>query len=104
MPVCPNYAARPQAGNAFLPPEGAETARLTVTLGEDYGDPVDYGIEGQKEDGLFFIQLRSKQSGGESLQEYSIFQNLLFHREDLDACPWTLAFFDKGGRLLAAVS
>ena len=91
---------------AFLaidPPKGTEAARLTITLGEDYGDPVDYVIEGQKEDGLFFFQLREKQTGGSdsSLREYSVFMDLLYHREDLDACPWTLEFFDGEGRFLA---
>ena len=92
---------------AFLavdPPEGAETARLTITLGEGFGDPVAYEMEGQKEDGLFFFQLRSKQSGSESLQEYSVFQNLLFDCEDLDASLWTLECFDGEGRLLETVT
>ena len=92
---------------AFLavdPPEGAETARLTITLGEGFGDPVAYEMEGQKENGLFFFQLRSKQSGSESLQEYSAFQNLLFDCEDLDASLWTLECFDGEGRLLETVT
>ena len=94
-------------GPAFLtvdPPEGAETARLTITLGEGFGDPVAYEMEGQKENGLFFFQLRSKQSGSESLQEYSAFQNLLFDCEDLDASLWTLECFDGEGRLLETVT
>ena len=61
-------------------------------------------MEGQKENGLFFFQLRSKQSGSESLQEYSAFQNLLFDCEDLDASLWTLECFDGEGRLLETVT
>lgn len=87
-------------------PEGAETTRLTVTLGEGFGDPVAYEMEGQKQDGLFFFQLQAKRtgSGDAALQEYSVFQNLLFHSGDWDANPWTLECFDGEGRLLETVT
>lgn len=92
-------------GPAFLtvdPPEGAETARLTITLGEGFGDPVAYEMEGQKEDGLFFFQLREKQTGDSdsSLSEYSVFMDLLFHGENLEQYPYVLEFFDGGGHPL----
>lgn len=73
----------------FLPPEGAETVRLTVTLGEGFDEPVAYELEGQKEDGLFFFQLREKQTGDSdsSLREYAVFMDLLYLGGDLDAAP-----------------
>ena len=80
----------------------AETARLTITLGEGFGDPVAYEMEGQKEDGLFFFQLREKQTGDSdsSLSEYSVFMDLLFHGENLEQYPYVLEFFDGGGHPL----
>ena len=109
--LLPEYTRYYDKGSCIAPaflavdlPEGAEASRLTITLGEGFGDPVDCEMEGQKEDGLFFFQLRSKQSGSESLQEYSVFQNLLFDCEDLDAYLWTLECFDGEGRLLETVT
>lgn len=89
---------------AFLavdPPERAETARLTMTLGEGFDEPVAYEMEGQKEDGLFFFQLQAKQTGGStSLNEYTIFLDLLCHGENLEQYPYVLEFFDGEGRPL----
>ena len=94
---------------AFLvpdPPEGAETARLTITLRED-GWTEDYIVEGEWQGQVFFFQMKMRHHGDSlALYESDAFRWLTFRRAEmrgLDYYPYTLEFFDGAGNVLSTV-
>ena len=88
------------------PPEGAESARLTIALREnDWTE--DYVIAGERQGPVFFFQLEMRHHDDDhSLDETNAFMWLTFRRAEmrgLDYYPYTLEFFDGAGNVLSTV-
>ena len=88
------------------PPEGADSARLTIALREnDWTE--DYVIAGQRQGPVFFFQLEMRHHDDDhSLDETNAFMWLTFRRAEmrgLDYYPYTLEFFDGAGNVLSTV-
>ena len=88
------------------PPEGADSARLTIALREnDWTE--DYVIAGQRQGPVFFFQLEMRHlDDAHSLDETNAFRWLTFRRAEmrgLDYYPYTLEFFDGAGNVLSTV-
>ena len=76
------------------PPEGAESARLTITLG-DPGWQGEYQAEGERQGQVLFFQLHREAS----------FRMLTDERPlTFRSIPYTLEFFDANGMLLDTLS
>ena len=76
------------------PPEGAESARLTITLG-DPGWQGEYQAEGERQGQVLFFQLHHEAS----------FRMLTDERPlTFRSIPYTLEFFDANGMLLDTLS
>ena len=75
------------------PPEGAESARLTITLG-DPGWQGEYQAEGERQGQVLFFQLHHEAS----------FRMLTDERPlTFRSIPYTLEFFDASGNLLSTI-
>ena len=85
------------------PPEGAERARLTITLSyEDWSE--DYVVEGERQGEAFFFQLRMRHRGdAHSQDESNAFVWVHFSTADNLLYPCTVEFFDADGEPLSAI-
>ena len=88
------------------PPEGAESARLTITLSINNWME-DYIVGGTRQGQVFFFQLEMRhQNDAHSMDEATGFSWLTYERPDflgLSQYPYTLEFFDGEGQLLSTV-
>ena len=88
------------------PPEGAEGARLTITLSINNWME-DYIVGGTRQGQVFFFQLEMRhQNDAHSMDEATGFSWLTYERPDflgLSQYPYTLEFFDGEGQLLSTV-
>ena len=89
------------------PPEGAEQARLTITLRENDGSE-DYVVAGERQGQVFFFQLEMRYHGGAENDDYesNAFQWLTYERpesSDFRQYPYTLEFFDASGNPLSII-
>ena len=86
------------------PPEGADAARLTITLSyQDWSE--DYVVEGERQGQVFFFQMKMRHHGDSlALYESDAFRWLTVRRsETLDYYPYTVEFFDTSGNLLSSI-
>ena len=88
------------------PPEGAESARLTITLSINNWME-DYIVGGTRQGQVFFFQLEMRhQNDAHSMDEATGFSWLTYERPDslgLSQYPYTLEFFDASGNLLSTI-
>ena len=88
------------------PPEGAESARLTITLSINNWME-DYIVGGTCQGQVFFFQLEMRhRDGAHSSDEATGFSLLTIERPDslgLSQYPYTLEFFDASGNLLSTI-
>ena len=98
-------------GNSYLapallvpdPPEGAEGARLTITLHyEDWQE--DYVVEGERQGQVFFFQLEMRhRNDAHSLDESNAFQWVSINLTNHLLYPCTVEFFDRAGEPLSTI-
>ena len=85
------------------PPDGAESARLTIALREnDWTE--DYVIAGQRQGPVFFFQLEMRHhNDAHSLDEANAFQWVSINLTNHLLYPCTVEFFDGAGEPLSTV-
>ena len=85
------------------PPEGAEGARLTITLREnDWSE--DYVVEGERQGPVFFFQLEMRhRDDAHSLDEANAFMWISINVTNHLLYPWTVEFFDGAGEPLSII-
>ena len=89
------------------PPQDAVDARLTITL--SIGDWMeDYTITGERQDGVFFFQLRERyqsEPSDRSSHEMAAFEFLPYQPPVTGngGYPYTLEFFDTEGKLISTI-
>lgn len=97
-------------GPAFLAidvPAQAETARLSITYREESGARLDYVIQGQKQEGVFFFQMEAQHQYAENdlfALENGFFFSLLQFEDPGKAYSYILEFFDAGGNTMQTLS
>ena len=88
------------------PPEGAESARLTITLSINNWME-DYIVGGTRQGQVFFFQLEMRhRDDAHSSDEATAFSLLTTERPDslgLSQYPYPLEFFDASGNLLSTI-
>ena len=85
------------------PPEGAEGARLTITLREnDWSE--DYVVEGEHQGPVFFFQLEMRhRDDAHSLDEANAFMWISINVTNHLLYPCTVEFFDGAGEPLSII-
>ena len=85
------------------PPEGAEGARLTITLREnDWSE--DYVVEGERQGPVFFFQLEMRhRDDAHSLDEANAFMWISINVTNHLLYPCTVEFFDGAGEPLSII-
>ena len=97
---------------AVDPPALAESAQLALTisytdsLGNVMLENVVYQMEGEKQGGCFYFQLKLKRDGNNSEEGalWFLVNSFTYPPENLSRYPYTLTFFDGDGYLLETVS
>ena len=85
------------------PPEGAETARLTITLRED-GWTEDYIVEGEWQGQVFFFQMKMRhRDDAHSQDETNAFIWVTINLSHHMLYPCTVEFFDGAGEFLSVI-
>ena len=91
---------------AFLvpdPPEGAETARLTITLSNE-GWSEDYIVEGERQGQVFFFQMKMRhRDDAHSQDETNAFIWVTINLSHHMLYPCTVEFFDGAGEFLSVI-
>ena len=94
---------------AFLvldPPEGADAARLTISLRYNQWSE-DYVVEGERQGQAFFFWLKMRHlDDANDFHENNAFHDIIYWRanpQGLNLYPYTLEFFDAAGQLLSTV-
>lgn len=85
------------------PPEGADAARLTITLSyQDWSE--DYVVEGERQGQVFFFQLEMRHlNDARSLDELNALNKISFNGAARLRNPCTVEFFDGAGEPLSTV-
>lgn len=93
-------------GPAFLvpdPPEGAESARLTITLSNE-GWSEDYIVEGERQGQVFFFQMKMRhRDDAHSQDETNAFIWVTINLSHHMLYPCTVEFFDGAGEFLSVI-
>mgnify|MGYP005780326911 CR=1 FL=1 len=97
---------------AVDPPALAESAQLALTI--SYTDSLSnvmlenvvYQMEGEKQGGCFYFQLKLKRDGNNSEEAalWFLVNSFTYPPENLSRYPYTLTFYDGDGNLLETVS